>query len=60
MVTVKTIRKYHDIELDKHVSVGFTQDVSVQRAKKLIGMGLVELLKISKLSKKEYAEVIRA
>ena len=60
MVTVKTIRKYNDIELDKEVQVGFIQSVSPSRAKKLIGMGLVELLKISKLSKKEYAEVTRA
>jgi hypothetical protein len=52
MVRVKTIKEYHDIELDKKVQKDFEQEVSIERARKLTSMGLVEILRIDKLSKK--------
>lgn len=57
MVKIKTLKKYDDIELGRVVNRGEELEVSVNRAKKLVGMGLAELLIINKLSKREYYEI---
>lgn len=57
MVTLKIISKYHDIELEQMKYPNDIVKVTPARAKKLTGMGLAEIIKIDKLSKKEYAEI---
>ncbi len=53
MVKIKTIKNYYDIEMEKQIQVGFIHEVSPERARVLLSLGLVEILSMDKLKKKE-------
>lgn len=57
MVKVRVIKKFDDIVLEKRVLPDFAMEVTPERAKKLTSMGLCEIIKIDKLSKKEYEAI---
>ena len=57
MVEVIVKKKYSDIELDRKVLENEKLELSPLRAKKLASMGLIEIIKINKLSKKEYEDI---
>jgi len=49
MVKLKVIKKFHDLETGKHRTVGDELEVTVERAKKLLKLGLVQILFIKKI-----------
>lgn len=53
MVTIKTIKTYFDVVLNKSITPGFVNRVPPARARKLLSMGLAEILEIDKLKKRE-------
>ncbi len=51
MVTLRILKNYDDIVLNRRVLKGEIIEVDIERAKKLHSMGLAEILKIFKLNK---------
>ncbi len=53
MVTLNIVRPYFDVELNRKVLPRESLVVDVDRARKLTSMGLAEIVRIDKLSKKK-------
>lgn len=49
MVTIKILKKYDDVVLNRRVLPGEVLQVDIERATKLLGMGLAEVLKIDRI-----------
>lgn len=53
MVTLRILRNYDDIVLNRRVLKGEILEVDIERAKKLYSMRIAEILSIYKLNKKK-------
>ena len=58
MVKVVVARRYFDTELQRQMTVKEEIKVTAPRALKLVSLGLVDIIKLDKLSSKDY-ETIR-
>ena len=55
-VLLKVVKRYQDVELGKMMQVNEEITVSEERARKLLSMGLTEILKITNLRGKKNAK----